>query len=55
MNSQIKLGVVFSIIILIAVANSLSSADQYKSKSSIYEFTVTDIDGNNVNLSESID
>lgn len=52
MKSRLKLSAGFSIFLLIVSGFSLSSADQHKSKSSIYNFTVTDIDGNNVKLSE---
>jgi glutathione peroxidase len=52
MNSRFKLAAVFSVLILIAVGISLSSADHHESDSSIYQFIVTDLDGNSVGLSE---
>ena len=52
MNSRFKLGMVVSLIMLITVGIYFSPADQPKGISPLYNFTVTDIDGNDVTLSE---
>jgi len=52
MNSRRKLGMVVSLFLLTAVGIFLSPAGQSKKISPIYNFTVTDIDGNDVILSE---
>ena len=52
MNSRFKLGMVVSLFMLITVGIYFSPADQPKGISPLYNFTVTDIDGNDVTLSE---
>ena len=52
MNPRLKLGMVVSLIMLITVGIYFSPADQPKGISPLYNFTVTDIDGNDVTLSE---
>ncbi len=52
MNSRFKLGMVVSLFMLITVGIFFSPADQPKGISPLYNFTVTDIDGNDVTLSE---
>ena len=52
MNSRFKLGMVVSLFMLITVGIYFYPADQPKGISPLYNFTVTDIDGNDVTLSE---
>jgi glutathione peroxidase len=52
MNSHFKSGLIISLGILVTFAIAFLAAEKSKQISPIYDFTVTDIDGNEVMLSE---